>query len=89
MKKSNSFNLDLFRKTYKGPTVRVKLISLMEDPAPYLPTTPFTSSANIADYFSPLEEEPREVLLALHLNTKHRALSIEEVSKGTLNTSLC
>ena len=84
-KKSNSFNFDLFRKTYKGPTIRVKLTSLMEDPAAYLPTTPFTSSAEVAEYFSPLEEEPREVLLALHLNTKHRALSIEEVSKGTLS----
>ena len=85
--KSNSFNLELFRKTYKGPTVRVKLV-VMEKTAPYLPTTPFTSSEQVADYFSPLEEEPREILIAMHLDNKHRALSIEEVSKGTLTTSL-
>ena len=87
MKKSNSFNLDLFRKTYQGPTVRVKLV-VMEKTAPYLPTTPLTSSEQVADYFSPLEEEPREILIAMHLDNKHRALSIEEVSKGTLTTSL-
>lgn len=87
MKKSNSFNLDLFRKTYKGPTVRVKLV-VMEKTAPYLPTTPLTSSEQVADYFSPLEEEPREILIAMHLDNKHRALSIEEVSKGTLTSSL-
>jgi DNA repair protein RadC len=85
--KSNSFNLELFRKTYNGPTVRVKLV-VMEKTAPYLPTTPFTSSEQVADYFSPLEEEPREILIAMHLDNKHRALSIEEVSKGTLTTSL-
>jgi len=85
--KSNSFNLDLFRETYKGPTVRVKLV-VMEKTAPYLPTTQFTSSGQVADYFSPLEEEPREILIAMHLDNKHRPLSIEEVSKGTLTTSL-
>ena len=84
----NSFNLELFRKTYKGPTVRVKLV-VMEKTAPYLPTTPFTSSEQVADYFSSLEEEPREVLIAMYLDNKHRALAIEEVSKGTLTASLC
>ncbi len=86
--KSNSFNLELFRKTYKGPTVRVKLV-VTETEAAYLPTTPFTSSSQVADYFSSLEEEPREVLIAMYLDNKHRALGIEEVSKGTLTASLC
>ncbi len=86
--KSNSFNLELFRKTYKGPTVRVKLV-VTEAEAAYLPTTPFTSSSQVADYFSSLEEEPREVLIAMYLDNKHRALGIEEVSKGTLTASLC
>jgi len=85
--KSNSFNLELFRKTYKGPTVRVKLV-VTEAEAAYLPTTPFTSSSQVAEYFSSLEEEPREVLIAMYLDNKHRALGIEEVSKGTLTTSL-
>ena len=85
---SNSFNLELFRKTYKGPTVRVKLV-VTEAEAAYLPTTPFTSSSQVADYFSSLEEEPREVLIAMYLDNKHRALGIEEVSKGTLTASLC
>ena len=84
---SSSFNLDLFRKTYKGPTVRVKLV-VTEAEAAYLPTTPFTSSNQVAEYFSSLEEEPREVLIAMYLDNKHRALGIEEVSKGTLTTSL-
>lgn len=88
MKKSDSFNLELFRKTYKGPTVRVKLV-VAERKAAYLPTTAFTSSSQVADYFSPLEEEPREVLIAMYLDNKHRALGIEEVSKGTLTSSLC
>ena len=86
--KSNSFNLELFRKTYKGPTVRVKLV-VTEAEAAYLPTTPFTSSSQVADYFSSLEEEPREILIAMYLDNKHRALGIEEVSKGTLTASLC
>jgi len=85
--KSNSFNLELFRKTYKGPTVRVKLV-VTEAEAAYLPTTPFTSSSQVAEYFSSLEEEPREVLIAMYLDNKHRALAIEEVSKGTLTSSL-
>lgn len=87
MKKSDSFNVELFRQTYQGPTVRVKLV-VMEETAPYLPTTPLTSSKQVADYFSSLEEEPREILIAVHLDNKHRALSIEEVSKGTLTASL-
>lgn len=85
---SSSFNLELFRKTYKGPTVRVKLV-VLEKTATYLPTTPFRSSEQVAEYFSPLEEEPREVLIAMYLDNKHRALGIEEVSKGTLTASLC
>ena len=86
MKQKNSFNLDLFRRAYKGPTVRVKLL-VMEEAADYLPTAPFTSSELVADYFSPLKSEPREVLIAMHLDCKHRTLSIEEVSKGTLTSS--
>jgi DNA repair protein RadC len=84
---SNSFNLELFRKTYQGPTVRVKLVAA-ENSASYLPTTPFTSSKEVWDYFSTLEEEPREVVIATYLDNKHRALSIEEISRGTLTTSL-
>ena len=86
--RSSSFNLDLFRKTYCGPTVRVKLV-VTEAEAAYLPTAPFTSSSQVADYFSSLKEEPREVLIAMYLDNKHRALAIEEVSKGTLTSSLC
>ncbi len=86
--RSNFFNLELFRKTYNGPTVRVKLV-VTEAEAAYLPTTPFTSSNQVADYFSSLEEEPREVVIAMYLDNKHRAIAIEEVSKGTLTSSLC
>lgn len=86
--RSNSFSLDLFRTTYRGPTVRVKLV-LTETEADYLPTVPFTSSRQVAEYFSTLKEEPREVLIVMLLDNKHRALAIEEVSKGTLTASLC
>lgn len=86
--KSNSFNLELFRKIYKGLTVRVEPV-VTEAEAAYLPTTPFTSSSQVADYFSSLEEEPREILVAMYLDNKHRALGTEEVSKGTLTASLC
>jgi len=85
--KSNSFNLDLFRTTYRGPTVRVKL-AVMEDADQYLPTARFKSSAQVGEYFSPLQEEPREILIALHLDNKHHAISIEEVSKGILDSTL-
>jgi DNA repair protein RadC len=84
---SNSFNLDLFRRTYQGPTVRVKLVAA-ENAASYLPAIPFTSSKDVMDYFSTLEEEPREVVIATYLDNKHRVLSIEEVSRGTLTASL-
>jgi hypothetical protein len=63
---SNSFNLDLFRKTYQGPTIRVKLAAA-ENAASYLPAIPFTSSKDVGEYFSTLEEEPREVVIATYL----------------------
>lgn len=88
MSKSNSFSLDLFQNAYKGPTVRVKL-AVMENPASYLPRGVFRASDQVAKYFAPLEEEPREVLLAVHLDAKLYPLSIEEVSKGTLTASAC
>ena len=84
---SNSFNLDLFRRTYQGPTVRVKLVAA-ENAASYLPAIPFTSSKDVMDYFSTLEEEPREVVIATYLDNKHHVLAIEEVSRGTLTASL-
>jgi DNA repair protein RadC len=84
---SNSFNLDLFRKTYQGPTIRVKLVAA-ENAAAYLPAIPFTSSKDVMDYFSTLEQEPREVVIATYLDNKHHVLSIEEVSRGTLTASL-
>jgi len=84
---SNSFNLDLFRRTYQGPTIRVKLVAA-ENAASYLPAIPFTSSKDVADYFSALEDEPREVVIATYLDNKHHVLSIEEVSRGTLTASL-
>ena len=84
---SNSFNLDLFRKTYQGPTVRVKLVTA-ENAAAYLPAIAFTSSKDVWDYFSALEDEPREVVIAAYLDNKHHVLSIEEVSRGTLTASL-
>ncbi len=84
---SNSFNLDLFRRTYQGPTVRVKLVAA-ENAAAYLPAIPFTSSKEVWDYFSALEDEPREVVIATYLDNKHHVLSIEEVSRGTLTASL-
>ena len=71
---SNSFNLDLFRRTYQGPTVRVKLVAA-ENAASYLPAIPFTSSKDVTDYFSTLEEEPREVVIATYLDNKHHVLS--------------
>ena len=84
---SNSFNLDLFRKTYQGPTIRVKLVAA-ENAAAYLPAIPFTSSKEVWEYFSALEDEPREVVIATYLDNKHHVLSIEEVSRGTLTASL-
>ncbi len=84
---SNSFNLELFRKTYQGPTTRVKLVAA-ENAASYLPAIPFTSSKEVWDYFSTLEEEPREVVIATYLDNRHRVLSIEEISRGTLTASL-
>jgi DNA repair protein RadC len=84
---SNSFNLDLFRRTYQGPTIRVKLVAA-ENAASYLPAIPFTSSKEVWDYFSALEDEPREVVIATYLDNKHHVLSIEEVSRGTLTASL-
>jgi DNA repair protein RadC len=84
---SSSFNLDLFRRTYQGPTIRVKLVA-GENAASYLPAIPFTSSKDVRDYFSTLEEEPREVVIATYLDNKHHVLSIEEVSRGTLTASL-
>ena len=84
---SNSFDLDLFRKTYQGPTIRVKLVTA-ENAAAYLPAIAFTSSKDVWDYFSALEDEPREVVIATYLDNKHHVLSIEEVSRGTLTASL-
>ena len=58
-----------------------------ENAASYLPAIPFTSSKDVVDYFSTLEEEPREVVIAAYLDNKHHVLAIEEVSRGTLTAS--
>jgi len=68
---SNSFNLDLFRRTYQGPTVRVKLVAA-ENAASYLPAIPFTSSKDVWAYFSVLEDEPREVVIVTYLGGSSR-----------------
>ena len=65
----------------------MKLVAA-ENAASYLPAIPFTSSKDVMDYFSTLEEEPREVVIAAYLDNKHRFLAIEEVSRGTLTASL-
>jgi len=65
----------------------VKLVAA-ENAASYLPAIPFTSSKDVMDYFSTLEEEPREVVIATYLDNKHHVLAIEEVSRGTLTASL-
>jgi DNA repair protein RadC len=57
---SSSFNLDLFRRTYQGPTVRVKLVAA-ENAASYLPAIPFTSSK---DHVLAIEEVSRGTLTA-------------------------
>lgn len=67
--------------------MRLKMI-VTENAAAYLPAAPFTSSGEVRNYFSTLEQEPREVVIATYLDTKHRALSIDEVSRGTLSASL-
>ena len=81
------FDLELFRRTYQGPTVRVKM-TVAENASAYLPALPFNSSSEVCNYFSTLIEEPREVVIAAYLDNKHRVLSIEEVSRGTLTASL-
>jgi DNA repair protein RadC len=53
-----------------------------------LPAIPFTSSSEVRNYFSTLEQEPREVVIATYLDNKHRVLSIDEISRGTLTASL-
>jgi len=59
-----------------------------ENAAAYLPAIPFTSSSEVRNYFSTLEQEPREVVIATYLDNKHRVLSIDEISRGTLTASL-
>ena len=49
----------------------MKLVAA-ENAASYLPAIPFTSSKDVMDYFSTLEEEPREVVIAAYLDNKHR-----------------
>ncbi len=74
---SNSFNLDLFRKTYQGPNRKVETgrggkcccVSTGH---------PFTSSKEVWDYFSALEDEPREVVIATYLDNKHHVLRLKK-----------
>lgn len=81
------FDLELFKRTYQGPTMRLKMI-VADNAAAYLPVVPFTSSSEVRNYFSTLEQEPREVVIATYLDNKHRVLSIDEISRGTLTASL-
>ena len=52
------------------------------------PPFPLRRAKTSSDYFSTLEEEPREVVIATYLDNKHHVLAIEEVSRGTLTASL-
>ena len=67
--------------------MRLKMI-VADNAAAYLPVIPFTSSSEVRNYFSTLEQEPREVVIAAYLDNKHRVLSIDEISRGTLTASL-
>lgn len=67
--------------------MRLKMV-VTDDAGAYLPAIPLTSSGEVRNYFSTLEQEPREVVIAAYLDNKHRVLSIDEISRGTLTASL-
>lgn len=70
---------------YLGYRVRIRLVREGEEE--YRPRV-LRSSRDVYEFFKPLEELDREVFYSLHLDTKQRVISCDEVSCGTLDCSL-
>ena len=75
-------------------TLRLKVIrpvfesiAIHEDAALYL-TDPINSSAAVFELFRFLQEESKEHMFSLHVDSKNRLICVELVSVGSLNASV-
>ena len=71
--------------TYQGYRVSLRLVR--EGSGLYRPRK-LNGPEEVYRFFSGLEDLDREVFYALHLDGKHQIVSCEEVSRGTLTSSL-
>ena len=76
-------------------TLRLKVIrpvfesiAVHEGAAPYLSDTPLKSSAAVFELFRFLQQETKEHMFSLHLDSKNHLLCVELVSVGSLNASI-
>jgi DNA repair protein RadC len=76
-------------------TLRLKIIRpvfesiiIHEDATLYLPDAPLKSSSTVFNLFRFLQQEAKECLFALHVNSKNKLLCVELVSVGSLNASI-
>lgn len=64
-------------------------LTVKEEIGDYLrPNTRYTSSSQVFDTFSFLQNETKEYFLALHLDGKNRIVCVDMVSQGSLNQSI-
>ena len=66
-----------------------EVLTVKEEIGDYLrPNTRYTSSSQVFDTFSFLQNETKEYFLALHLDGKNRVICVDMVSQGSLNQSI-
>jgi DNA repair protein RadC len=82
--------------THKSMSIRLKVLTptyttmtISEDLPEYLrKTRRVTSSREVYQMFKHLMNNPREVFLCLHLDSKNKIVCVDQVSQGSLNASI-
>lgn len=78
-------------RSIKFKTIKAvyETLTVKEEVGDYLrPNTRYTSSSQVFDTFSFLQQETKEYFLALHLDGKNRVICVDMVSSGSLNQSI-
>jgi len=78
-------------RSIKFKTIKAvyETLTVKEEIGDYLrPNTQYTSSSQVFDTFSFLQEETKEYFLALHLDGKNRVICVDMISSGSLNQSI-
>ena len=80
--KPRSIKFKTIKAVYETLTVKEEIGNYLR------PNTRYTSSSQVFDTFSFLQDETKEYFLALHLDGKNRVICVDMVSSGSLNQSI-